>query len=51
MEDASCRTCQRVKIEKCLSYCSLDVQSNVIDRYMGVAGMSARTGFRLKQIT
>ena len=48
MQDTSCRTCQRVKIEKCLSYNGLDVHSNVIDRYMGVALNISQNGLQLE---
>jgi hypothetical protein len=48
MQDTSCRTCQRVKIEKNLSYHSLDVQSNVVDRYMGVALNVSQDGIQIE---
>ena len=48
MQDTSCRTCQRVTIEKCLSYNGLDVQSNVVDRYMGVALNVSQNGIQIE---
>ena len=48
MQEPSCRTCQRIKIEKCLSYNSLDVQSNVVDRYMGVAVNVSQKGIQIE---
>jgi hypothetical protein len=48
MQDTSCRTCQRVKIEKGLSYHGLDVQSNVVDRYRGVALNISQEGIQLE---
>ena len=48
MQDTSCRTCQRVKIEKCLSYNELDIHSNVVDRYMGVALNISQNGLQLE---
>jgi hypothetical protein len=48
MENTSCRTCQRIKIEKSVSYNGLDVQSNVVDRYMGVALNISQNGLQLE---
>ena len=48
MENTSCRTCQRVEIEKGLSYHGLDVQSNVVDRYMGVALNVSQNGIQIE---
>ena len=48
MENTSCRTCQRVEIEKGLSYHGLDVQSNVVDRYMGVALNVSQEGIQIE---
>jgi hypothetical protein len=48
MQDTSCRTCQRVEIEKGLSYHGLDVQSNVVDRYMGVALNVSQEGIQIE---
>jgi hypothetical protein len=48
MELTSCRTGQRVKIEKGLSYHGLDVQSNVVDRYMGVALNVSQEGIQIE---
>jgi hypothetical protein len=48
MQDTSCRTCQRVEIEKGVSYHGLDVQSNVVDRYMGMALNVSQEGIQLE---
>ena len=48
MLDTSCRTCQRVKINKGLSYNGLDVHSNVVERYMGVALNVCQNGIQLE---
>jgi hypothetical protein len=48
MLDTSCRTCQRVKISKGLSYNGLDVNSNVVERYMGVALNVSQNGIQLE---
>jgi hypothetical protein len=48
MLDTSCRTCQRVKINKGLSYNGLDVNSNVVERYMGVALNVSQNGIQLE---
>jgi len=48
MLDTSCRTCQRVKINKSLSYNGLDVNSNVVERYMGVALNVSQNGIQLE---
>jgi hypothetical protein len=48
MQHTSCRTCQRVKIEKGLAYHGLDVQSNVVDRYMGVALNVSQEGIQIE---
>ena len=48
MENTSCRTCQRVEIEKGLSYHGLDVESNVVDRYMGVALNVSQNGIQIE---
>ena len=48
MQDTSCRTCQRVNIEKGLSYHGLDVESNVVDRYMGVALNVSQEGIQIE---
>ena len=48
MQVTSCRTCQRVTIEKCLSYNGLDVHSNVVDRYMGVALNVSQNGIQIE---
>ena len=48
MLDTSCRTCQRVRINKGLSYNSLDLNSNVVERYMGVALNVSKNGIQLE---
>jgi len=48
MQDTSCRTCQRVEIQKNLSYNGLDVNSNVVDRYMGVALNVSQNGIQIE---
>ena len=48
MQNTSCRTCQRIKIEKSVSYNGLDVHSNVVDRYMGVALNISQSGLQLE---
>ena len=48
MQETTCRTCQRVEIEKGLSYHGLDVQSNVVDRYMGVALNVSQNGIQIE---
>jgi hypothetical protein len=48
MQNTSCRTCQRVEIEKGLSYHGLDVNSNVVDRYMGVALNVSQNGIQIE---
>ena len=48
MQNIADRTCQRVKIEKGLSYHGLDVQSNVVDRYMGVALNVSQGGIQIE---
>jgi hypothetical protein len=48
MLDTPCRTCQRVKINKGLSYNGLDGNSNVVDRYTGVAINVSQNGIQLE---
>ena len=48
MLDSSCRTCQRVKINKGISYNGLDVNSNVAERYTGVALNVSQNGIQLE---
>jgi hypothetical protein len=48
MLDTSCRTCQRVSINKGVSYNGLDVNSNVVERYMGVALNVSQNGIQLE---
>jgi PilZ domain len=48
MLDTSCRTCQRVRINKGLSYNGLDVNSNVVERYTGVALNVSQNGIQLE---
>ena len=48
MLDTSCRTCQRVGILKSLAYNGMDAESNVVDRYMGVALNISQNGIQLK---
>jgi len=48
MLDTSCRTCQRVGIVKGLAYNGMDAESNVIDRYMGVAVNISQNGIQLE---
>jgi hypothetical protein len=48
MLDTACRTCQRVKINKGISYNGLDVNSNVVERYMGVALNVSQNGIQLE---
>ena len=47
MENSLRRISPRVGINKCLSYNSLDVQSNVVERYMGVALNISQNGIQL----
>ena len=48
MLDTSCRTHQRVRINKGLSYNGLDANSNVVERYMGVALNVSQNGIQLE---
>ena len=48
MLDSSCRTCQRVKINKGLAYNGVDVNSNVVERYMGVALNVSQNGIQIE---
>jgi hypothetical protein len=48
MLDTSCRTCQRVKVNKALSYNSLDINSNIVERYTGVALNVSQNGIQLE---
>jgi hypothetical protein len=48
MLDTSCRTYQRVRINKGLSYNGLDVNSNIVERYMGVALNVSQNGIQLE---
>jgi len=48
MLDTSCRTCQRVRINKSLSYNGLDVNSNIVERYMGVAVNVSQNGIQIE---
>jgi hypothetical protein len=48
MQTIAGRTQQRVKISKCLSYNGLDVNSNVVDCYMGVALNISQNGIQLE---
>ncbi len=47
MENSIRRICPRVGINKCLSYNSLDVHSNVVERYMGMALNISKNGIQL----
>jgi hypothetical protein len=42
------RTCQRVEIQKGISYNGLDVSSNVVDRYKGVALNVSQNGIQIE---
>ena len=48
MQNIVDRTYQRVKIHKGLSYNGLDINSNVIERYMGVALNICQNGIQLE---
>ncbi len=48
MQNIVDRTYQRVKIHKGLSYNGLDINSNVIERYMGVALNISQNGIQLE---
>ena len=48
MQNIADRTCQRVEIQKGLSYNGLDVNSNVVDRYMGVALNVSQNGIQIE---
>jgi PilZ domain len=48
MENLINRSHQRIKINKCVSYNGLDVNSNVIDRYMGIALNISQNGVQLE---
>ena len=48
MENIAGRTCQRVTINKGLSYNSLDANLNVIERYMGVGLNISQNGIQLE---
>ena len=48
MENSLRRVCPRVGIHKCLSYNSLDVHSNVVERYMGMALNISQNGLQLE---
>ena len=48
MLDTSCRTCQMVKVNKSLSYNGLDVNSNIVERYMGVAVNVSQNGIQIE---
>jgi hypothetical protein len=48
MQNIVDRTCQRVKIQKCLSYNGLDIDNNVINRYMGVALNVSQNGLQIE---
>jgi hypothetical protein len=48
MQNIVDRTFQRVKIQKGLSYNGLDINNNVIDRYMGVALNISQNGIQLE---
>ena len=48
MQNIVDRTYQRVKIHKGLSYNGLDINSNVIERYMGVALNISQNGIQIE---
>ena len=48
MDNLSNRIFQRIKINKGISYNGMDVNSNVIDRYMGVAINLSQNGVQLE---
>ena len=48
MQNIIDRTFQRVKIKKGLSYNGLDINSNVIERYMGVALNISQDGIQIE---
>lgn len=48
MLDTSCRTCQRVKMSKSISYNGLDVNSKVVGRYIGVVLNVSQNGIQLE---
>jgi hypothetical protein len=48
MQNIADRTCQRVRIEKCLSYNGLDVHNNIVERCMGVALNVSQDGIQIE---
>jgi hypothetical protein len=48
MENIADRTCQRVKIQKDLSYNGLDINNNIVDRCMGVALNVSQNGIQIE---
>ena len=48
MQNIADRTCQRVKIQKGLSYNGLDVHNNIVDRCMGVALNVSQNGIQIE---
>jgi hypothetical protein len=48
MQNIVDRTCQRVKIQKGLSYNGLDINNNIVDRCMGVALNVSQNGIQIE---
>ena len=48
MDNLTNRTFQRIKINKGISYNGMDVNSNIVDRYMGVAINLSQNGVQLE---
>jgi hypothetical protein len=48
MQSIADRTCQRVKIQKGLSYNGLDIHNNIVDRCMGVALNVSQNGIQIE---
>ena len=48
MQNIADRTCQRVKIQKGLSYNGLDINNNIVDRCMGVALNVSQNGIQIE---
>ena len=48
MQNLADRTCQRVKIQKGLSYNGLDINNNIVERCMGVALNVSQNGIQIE---
>ena len=48
MQNIADRTCQRVKIQKGLSFNGLDINNNIVDRCMGVALNVSQNGIQVE---